>query len=101
MYTGAQVAVASMFIFYGNEVGLKPDAYSSIMLSVGLALFTVGRFLGALLMKRMRPDHLLAIFSFGDVITLIFVVAMKTPATFYALLVVLFFESIQFPLSLH
>lgn len=97
MYTGAQVAVASMFIFYGNEVGRKPDSYSSIMLSVGLACFTVGRFIGALLLKRYRADYILAIFSLGDVITLIFVIAMKTPPTFYALLVVLFFESIQFP----
>lgn len=97
LYTGAQIATASMFIFYGDEVGQKSDSYGSIMLSVALAIFAVGRLTGGFLMKRFRPDYLLAIYSMADVIILIFVVAMKTPPTFYALLVFYYFESIQFP----
>jgi FHS family L-fucose permease-like MFS transporter len=97
MYVGGQVSVASMFIFYGNEVGHFADSRSSILLSVGQGCFTIGRFLGAFLMKKFRADVLMIIFSSGAIIANVFVVAMKTPDTTYALLVVMFFESIMFP----
>jgi FHS family L-fucose permease-like MFS transporter len=97
MYTGAQVALASLFIFYATEVGHFTDAYSSRLLSYGQLCFTVGRFLGAALMKVVRADYLMAAFAIGAVITNIFIIAMKTTATPYALLVLMFFESIMFP----
>jgi FHS family L-fucose permease-like MFS transporter len=97
MYTGAQVAVASMFMFYASDVGHFPDSRGSILLSVGQGCFTVGRFIGALLLKKFRPDYLMAFFASGAIIANVFVIAMKTPETTYALLVVLFFESILFP----
>lgn len=97
MYVGGQVSLASMFIFYGNEVGHFADSYSSILLSIGQGCFTIGRFFGAGLMKRFRPDLLMIVFSSCALIVNVFVVAMKTPTTTYALLVVMFFESIMYP----
>ncbi|KAF1803532.1 major facilitator superfamily domain-containing protein [Mucor lusitanicus] len=97
MYTGAQVALASMFLFYSSEVGHMPDARGSIMLSVGQACFTVGRFLGAILLKMFRPDYLMAVYAVGAIITNVFIIAMKTPETTYALIILLFFESVMFP----
>lgn len=97
MYTGAQVCVASMFMFYASDVGHFPDSKGSILLSVGQACFTVGRILGAILMSKYRADHLMVIYSAGAIISNIFVIAMKTETTTYALLVVMFFESILFP----
>ncbi|KAG0188322.1 hypothetical protein DFQ28_004987 [Apophysomyces sp. BC1034] len=97
LYTGAQVAVASLFMFYGAEVGGFKDSHSSQLLSYGQLCFTVGRFVGAALLRKYRPDRLMAVFAAAAVITNVFVVAMKTSATTYALLVILFFESIMFP----
>lgn len=97
MYVGAQVSVASMFMFYTAEVGQMADSKGSIILSIGMACFTVGRFVSAILLKKFRADHLMAAFSVGAIIATVFVIAMKTPATSYALLVVLFFESTMFP----
>ncbi|KAF7722842.1 hypothetical protein EC973_002644 [Apophysomyces ossiformis] len=96
-YTGAQVSVASLFIFYGAEVGGFQDAYSSQLLSYGQLCFTVGRFIGAALLRKFKPDHLMAVFAAGAIISNVFVIAMKTSATTYALMVVLFFESVMFP----
>jgi FHS family L-fucose permease-like MFS transporter len=48
-------------------------------------------------MKVVRADYLMAAFAIGAVITNIFIIAMKTTATPYALLVLMFFESIMFP----
>lgn len=97
IYTGAQVAVASLFMFYATEVGLFSDSKASILLSAGQGCFTVGRFMGAGLFKKFRADHLMMFFSAGAIITTVFVIAMKTPNTTYALLVLMFFESILFP----
>ncbi|KAI8883019.1 L-fucose:H+ symporter permease [Backusella circina FSU 941] len=97
MYTGAQVALASLFIFYATEVGHFTDAYSSRLLSYGQLCFTVGRFAGAALMRVVRADHIMSVFAVCAVITNIFIIAMKTTATPYALLVLMFFESIMFP----
>ncbi|KAL0140338.1 major facilitator superfamily domain-containing protein [Mucor lusitanicus] len=80
-----------------SEVGHMPDARGSIMLSVGQACFTVGRFLGAILLKMFRPDYLMAVYAVGAIITNVFIIAMKTPETTYALIILLFFESVMFP----
>ncbi|KAI9280784.1 major facilitator superfamily domain-containing protein [Sporodiniella umbellata] len=97
MYVGAQVAVASMFMFYTNEVGHMPDSKGSIVLSIGMACFTVGRFASAFLLKKFRADRLMAIYSVGAIVSTAFVVGMKTESAPYALLAVLFFESTMFP----
>lgn len=97
MYTGAQVCVASMFMFYAAEVGHFKDSRGSILLSVGQGCFTIGRLLGAILMNRYRADYLMVIFSVGAIISTVFIISMKTEATTYALLATMFFESILFP----
>ncbi|GAA5805223.1 hypothetical protein HPULCUR_010737 [Helicostylum pulchrum] len=97
MYTGAQVAVASMFMFYASDVGHFPDSRGSILLSAGQGCFTIGRFIGAGLMSRYRADYLMIFFSIGAIISNIFVISMKTESTTYALLALMFFESILFP----
>ncbi|KAI9025290.1 major facilitator superfamily domain-containing protein [Phycomyces nitens] len=96
-YTGAQVCVASLFIFYGNEVGGFKDSYSSQLLSYGQLCFTVGRIIGAILLRKFRADYLMAVFSACASITNIFIIAMRTPKTTYSLLVLLFFESVMYP----
>ncbi|KAI8973420.1 major facilitator superfamily domain-containing protein [Mycotypha africana] len=97
MYTGAQVCVASLFMFYSNEVGRFPDSRGSILLSVGQACFTVGRFVAAILLKKYRAEYLMSFFALAAIVANIFVIAMKTTATTYALIVIMFFESIMFP----
>ena len=97
MYTGAQVALASMFLFYSSDVGHMADSRGSIMLSVGQGCFTVGRFLGAVLLKKFRADYLMAFYAVCAIITNVFIIAMKTPETTYALIVLLFFESVMYP----
>ncbi|KAI7897330.1 major facilitator superfamily domain-containing protein [Mucor mucedo] len=97
LYVGGQVGVASMFLFYASDVGHISDSKGSILLSVALGCFTIGRFVGIGLLKKFRPEHLLAAFSLGAIITMVFIIAMKTPGTTYALLVLMFFESIIFP----
>ncbi|CAO3587263.1 unnamed protein product [Absidia cylindrospora] len=97
LYTGAQVGVASMFLYYSSGVGHMPDNYGAILLSVSQGLFTIGRFVGSGLLRFMKAEHLMAIFAACAILVTIFVVAMNTPAVTYCLLVIMFFESIMFP----
>lgn len=97
IYTGVQVAIASMFMFYSADVGKFPDHYGSMLLALAQMCFTIGRFIGAALFRYFRPDRILAFFAFGAILATIFAIAMTTHETTYALMVILFFESIMFP----
>jgi FHS family L-fucose permease-like MFS transporter len=97
LYTGAQIGVASLFLYYSSAVGHMPDSYGSIMLSVSQGCFTIGRFIGAGLLRFIKAEHLLAIYAACASLVTVFVIAMHTPDTTYCLLIVMFFESIMFP----
>ncbi len=96
LYVGAQIGVSSFFIRYlslYHSVGSQDSAY---YLSMSLALFTSGRFLGSWLMKRWRAERILLFFSIGAVLSTICIV-LAHPFSFYFLLVLPFFMSIMFP----
>ncbi|KAI8144897.1 major facilitator superfamily domain-containing protein [Fennellomyces sp. T-0311] len=97
IYTGNQVAIASMFIFYAADVGGYASSYGSLLLALGQMCFTIGRFIGAALMRWFRADYLLAFYSVGAIIATICAVAVHTREATYSLMVILFFESIMFP----
>lgn len=97
LYTGTQVGIASMFLYYSSGVGKMDDHFGSILLAVAQGCFTIGRFVGAGLLRIFKAEHLMAVYSACAAIVCIFVIAMRTPSTTYCLLIILFFESIMFP----
>ena len=116
-YVAAQVGIAALFINYCTDgtqdpnstvrkgffeiLGTPRDLISnrdaSVLLSVGLILFTLGRFAGTALMRRVAPNRLLTIFSIINVLLCLVVVLGKDWITIYSLMVIFFFESIMFP----
>ncbi|KAI9308309.1 major facilitator superfamily domain-containing protein, partial [Cunninghamella echinulata] len=97
LYTGAQVGVASMFLYYSHNVGKMDDQFGSILLAVSQGCFTIGRFVGAGLLRIFKPQHLMAVYAACASVVCVFVIAMRTPSTTYCLLIIMFFESIMFP----
>ncbi|CDS11377.1 hypothetical protein LRAMOSA03640 [Lichtheimia ramosa] len=97
VYTGNQVGIASMFIYYATIVGHKSDSFSSVLLALGQMCFTIGRFIGAALMRWFKAEHLLAAYAVAAIITTICAITINTPDTTYTLMIILFFESIMFP----
>lgn len=97
-YVAAQVGVAAFFINYCTEsgVGIK-NAGASTLLSVGLILFTAGRFIGTALMRLVAPNKLLAIYAIINVVLCVIVIWNNHWISVYALMAVFFFESIMFP----
>ncbi|AHE53748.1 L-fucose:H+ symporter permease [Sphingomonas sanxanigenens] len=97
-YVGAQVGIWSFFVDFVKEQSPgTPERTAAYLLSGSLALFMIGRFLGAALMARIAPARLLA--GFGVAAALLVVVAMITGGAIAitALALTSFFMSIMFP----
>lgn len=97
-YVAAQVGIAAFFINYCTEsnTGIE-NAKASTLLSVGLVLFTTGRFIGTALMRAIAPNKLLTAYALINVLLCVVVVLNKQWISVYALLAIFFFESIMFP----
>lgn len=97
-YVAAQVGVAALFINYCTEASKSIDnAKASYLLSVSLGLFTIGRFVGTALMRKIAPNILLMSYSIINILLCVAVVILKGWLSVYSLMAVFFFESIMFP----
>jgi FHS family L-fucose permease-like MFS transporter len=97
-YVAAQVGIAALFINYCTEAGIGIDNQkAAYLLSVSLVLFTIGRFVGTALMKKIAPNVLLAVYAVINIILSALVVWTTGQFSVYALMSVFFFESIMFP----
>jgi len=97
-YVAAQVGVAALFINYCTEADKGIDnTKASYLLSLSLLLFTIGRFVGTALMKKIAANKLLLIYAIINILLCVVVVWMKGWISVYALMTIFFFESIMFP----
>ena len=97
-YVGAQVGIWSYTIRYVQaEVPGTPEKLAASLLIVALALFTVGRFTGAALMRRLDPLRLLTIFGVINTVLCVLAATIGQAAGAGALLLSSFFMSIMFP----
>jgi FHS family L-fucose permease-like MFS transporter len=97
-YVGAQVGIWSFVIRYTqvNTPGTA-EKVAAVNLIITLSLFFAGRFIGTLLMSRIRPGTLLAVFAAADVVLCLTATLAGGDLGLYALIATSFFMSIQFP----
>ena len=99
-YVAAQTGVFSYLINFVTDVNQNPHfdvAYGPYFLSIGFALFMIGRMSGSFLMKRFEPTKLLALYALMCCL-LLPVVSMGTGwISLIALYGVFFFMSVMFP----
>ena len=97
-YVAAQVGIAALFINYCTEVNKGiTNARASVLLSISLLLFTIGRFAGTAIMKKVPPNKLLMIYGIINALLCVFVVLGSSGLSIFSLMAVFFFESIMFP----
>jgi FHS family L-fucose permease-like MFS transporter len=97
-YVAAQVGIAALFINYCTESGVNIDnAAAAKFLSIGLILFTIGRFVGTSLMRVIPASRLLTIYAMINVALCAVVISQQHWLSIYALLALFFFMSIMFP----
>lgn len=97
-YVAAQVGIAALFINYCTEAKHEIDnAKAAYLLSISLLLFTIGRFVGTALMRKIAPNTLLMVFALINILLSAIVVFGKDWLSVYSLMTIFFFESIMFP----
>ncbi len=97
-YVAAQVGMGALFINYCTEKELNiSNEQASYFLSASLLLFTIGRFAGTALMKFVRPNVLLSIYAFVNILLCIVVIRLPGMISVYSLMATFFFASIMFP----
>ena len=97
-YVAAQVGIAALFINYCTEAKNEIDnSKAAYLLSISLLLFTIGRFVGTALMRKIVANKLLTIFALINIALCVIVVWGKDWISVYSLMSVFFFESIMFP----
>ncbi|HEU4960624.1 MAG TPA: L-fucose:H+ symporter permease [Sphingomonas sp.] len=97
-YVGAQVGVWSFFIDFVKE--LTPsisEKNAAFLLSLSLALFMAGRFVGTALMQKISATRLLTIFAGINVALAVIASFAPGVAAVAALTLTSFFMSIMFP----
>jgi MFS transporter, FHS family, L-fucose permease len=97
-YVGAQVTVWSFFIDFTKAVMPSvPEKRAAFMLSASLAMLMLGRFSGAFLQTRFRPDRMLACYAAVNVCLCMIAVAASGWLAVGSLWLTSFFMSIMFP----
>lgn len=97
-YVAAQVGIAALFINYCTESGNGIDnSKASYLLGASLLLFTIGRFAGTALMRKIAPNKLLTAYAIINVILCMVVVFGLGWLSVYCLMTMFFFQSIMFP----
>ncbi|GAB3504828.1 sugar MFS transporter [Emticicia fontis] len=94
---GVQGCVWGLFINFVMEAISVSKLDAASLLSVGMLVFMIGRFVGTFLMRFVKPNVLLGLYSTGIVLALLVASQVKGQPAVYALMAFFFFQSITFP----
>lgn len=100
IYKGVQAIIyqcASLFHVSSFSIEVINSSTAAILLSIGLALFTIGRFVGTTLMKKIAANKLLSVYAVINILLCVVVIANYSFLSIAALMCLFFFESIMFP----
>ena len=97
-YVGVQVCVFSFFILYAVDVAGFDKVLAADYLGWGCGVaFMTGRFIGVFLMKFIKPERLLAIYSIICIFLSLFAILAEGLVAIYSVIGIAFFMSIMFP----
>jgi FHS family L-fucose permease-like MFS transporter len=97
-YVGAQVCVGSFFIRFSRYTMDLPEKQAAYWWGyIAMVGFMVGRFSGTFLMKYIKPERLLVLYSIINILLLVVAVFTRGIIAVYSLIAVPFFMSIMFP----
>lgn len=96
-YEVAEISINSYFINYVTGKGWMSDNTASIVLTVALALFMLGRFVGSWIMRWVKAEHMLFYCAIGSVVSVGLVMLNFGAISMVALICNYAFEAIMFP----
>lgn len=96
-YEIAEISINSYFINFVTGQGWMDDNTASIVLTVALGFFMVGRFLGSWIMRKVRAELMLLYCGIGSVVCIGLVLLDLGKCSMIALVFNYLFEAIMFP----
>lgn len=96
-YEIAEISINSYFINFVTGQGWIDDNTASIVLTVALGFFMVGRFLGSWIMRKVRAELMLLYCGIGSVVCIGLVLLDLGKCSMIALVCNYLFEAIMFP----
>jgi FHS family L-fucose permease-like MFS transporter len=97
-YVGAQVCVMSLFVLYATEAAGITKVQAADYLGYGMGLaFLTGRIIGTLLMKFIKAERLLVIYSIFCVLLSASAMFTEGQVALFSVIGIAFFMSIMFP----
>ncbi len=96
-YEIAEISINSYFINYVTGKGWMNDNTASVILTVALALFMVGRFVGSWIMRRIKAERMLLFCAVGSVLCIGLVMLNLGYVSMIALICNYLFDAIMFP----
>lgn len=96
-YNGGQTAINAMFLIYCCKyVGLH-ESIATTYFGFYMLAFLLGRWIGTLLMVRIRPQNLLVLYAFVNILLCGVIMGFGGMVGIYAMIGVSFFMSIMYP----
>ena len=96
-YEIAEISINSYFINFVTGMHWMTDRTASLVLTVALAFFMVGRFLGSWVMRYIKATTALFICAIGSVVCIGLVLCDLGKASLIALIANYLFEAVMFP----
>ena len=97
-YEVAEISINSYFINFVTGKEWMEAATGSTILTVGLGVFMLARFIGAAVMSNVPAEKYLAVCAFGSVVCIaVLLLDLGRDASIAALIANYFFEAIMFP----
>ena len=96
-YEVAEISINSYFINFVTGKGWMTDNMASIVLTIALAFFMVGRFGGSWIMRTVSDKKMLPICASGTVVCMLLVLMNLGKLSMIALICNYLFEAIMFP----
>lgn len=97
-YVGGQVCIWSFLIRYAqSSVPGTTEKMAANYLTISLVIFTVGRFVGTVLLKRIKDNNLLGIYAAVNIGLIAVAVLFPGVVGLWALIATSFFMSIMYP----
>ena len=96
-YEIAEISINSYFVNFVTGMHWMTDRTASLVLTVALAFFMVGRFLGSWVMRYIKATTALFICAIGSVVCIGLVLGDLGKASLIALIANYLFEAIMFP----
>lgn len=98
-YVGAQIMCWTFIFQYVDNINqtFKTEITATYYNITAMALFLTGRWVGTMLMKRIKPSKLLMLFGIGAVVCCVGVILLQGMAGLISLVCISIFMSIMFP----